>query len=289
MGGMRIALAVCALALLAAGTACGERTEPTGATVRIYPVTVQGAAERPTAVAEAPHRIVPLGPGPHQILRALGLDHRIVSVDDSLVGLPLVAQIKKARPDLIVASSDVDPLDLARARSATNAAVYVTPDSSLDDVTRTIGDIGLLTGRPVAARRVTAAIERDRRQVASRLSGSPAIPTFIDVGNFSTIGSRSLLGSIVEAAKGTDVAGPTPDQGPFPLKRLASLDPKAYVALSSGGTTLAQLRSNHMTKKLAAVRAGRFGIVPSRLAQPGPDVGKALLAVARILHPDDFR
>ena len=42
-------------------------------------------------------------------------------------GLPLVAQIKKARPDLIVASSDVDPHDLERARSATNAAVFTAP------------------------------------------------------------------------------------------------------------------------------------------------------------------
>ena len=173
---MRIALATCALALLAAGTACGERTEPTGAGVPIYPVTVQGAAEHPTALAETPRRIVPLGPGPHRILRALGLERRTVTVDDSLVGLPLVAQIKKARPDLIVASSDVDPLDLARARSATNAAVYVTPDSSLGDVERAIGDVGLLTGRPVAARRVTAGIQRDRRQVTERFERHPRGP-----------------------------------------------------------------------------------------------------------------
>src|SRR4029079_470546 len=105
----------------------------TGAGGRIFPVTVQGAAEGPTALAETPQRIVPLGRGLHQILRALGLEPRTVTVDDSLVGLPLVAQIKKARPDLIVASTDVDPLDLARARSATNAAVYVTPDRSCGD------------------------------------------------------------------------------------------------------------------------------------------------------------
>src|SRR5439155_27385342 len=42
VGGVRTAAAVLgALALLAAGTACGERTEPTGAVVWIYPVTVQ--------------------------------------------------------------------------------------------------------------------------------------------------------------------------------------------------------------------------------------------------------
>src|SRR5439155_26545353 len=45
MGGVRTttALMLCAVALLLAGTACGERKEPTGAVVRIYPVTVQGS------------------------------------------------------------------------------------------------------------------------------------------------------------------------------------------------------------------------------------------------------
>jgi ABC-type Fe3+-hydroxamate transport system substrate-binding protein len=285
---MRTALAACALALLTAGTACGERTEPTGASVPIYPVTVQGAADRPTAVTKMPHRIVPLGPGPRQILKALGLQRRIVTVDDSLVGLPLVAQVRKAHPDLIVASADVDPLDLARARSTTHAAVYVTPDSSLDDVTRAIGDVGLLTGRPVAARRVTASIERVRQEIAQKLSGAPVVPTFVDLGGFNTIGSRSLLGDIVKAAKGRNVAGPSPEQGPFPLKSLVALDPQVFLTTSGAGTTLADLRANRVVKKLAAVRSGRFGIVPSKLVQPGPGVGKALAAVARILHPDAF-
>ena len=98
---MRIAIAICALALLAAGTACGERAEPTGAGVQSYPVTV-GA--RPRGRPRWPRRrsgSSRSGAGPHQILRALGLQPRTVTVDDSLVGLPLVAQIKKARPDLI--------------------------------------------------------------------------------------------------------------------------------------------------------------------------------------------
>jgi ABC-type Fe3+-hydroxamate transport system substrate-binding protein len=285
---MRPALAAAALALLLAGTACGQRSEPTGPAVRVFPATVQGVAEGPTVVAKAPQRIVPLGPGPRQILRALGLGSRIVTVDDSLVGLPLVAQIRKAHPDLIVASSDADPLDLARARSATHAAVYVTPESSLADIERGIGDIGLLTGRPVVARQVAAAIESTRNRIATKLSGSPVVQTFVDLGGFTTVGSRGLIGDIVSNARGSDVAGPSPEQGPFPLKRLAQLDPKAYVVVSNNGPTLTQLRANRLTKKLAAVRSGRFGVVPARLVQPGPDVGKALVAIAHILHPDTF-
>ena len=285
---MRPALAATALALLFAGTACGQRSEPTGPAVRVFPVTVQGVAEGPTVVAKAPQRIVPLGPGPRQILRALGLGNRIVTVDDSLVGLPLVGQIRKAHPDLIVASSSADPLDLARARSATHAAVYVTPESSLADIERGIGDIGLLTGRPVVARQAAAAIESTRSRIAAKLSGSPVVRTFVDLGGFTTVGSRGLIGDIVSNARGSDVAGPSPEQGPFPLKRLAQLDPKAYVVVSTNGPTLTQLRANRLTKKLAAVRSGRFGVVPARLVQPGPNVGKALVTIAHILHPDAF-
>src|SRR5204862_450154 len=118
VGRMRTAVLCGAAALLVAGTACGERKEPTGPLVQVYPVTVQGAGERPAVVGGVPHRIVPLGPGPRMILKSLGLQSRIVKVDDSLVGLPLVAQIRHAKPDLIVAAADTDPLDLARARSS---------------------------------------------------------------------------------------------------------------------------------------------------------------------------
>ncbi|MGB2875870.1 MAG: ABC transporter substrate-binding protein [Gaiellaceae bacterium] len=284
-----IALLAAAGALLALGTACGERKEPTGALVPIYPVTVQGASERPAVLRSVPRRIVPLGPGPRRILRALGLERRTIVVNDSLVGLPLVAQIRRARPDLIVASSETDPLDLTRASSATHAAVYVEPDRSLRDVERAIDEIGLLTGQPVAARKVTASIEQARRRIASRLSGYPVVPAFVDLGSFNTVGSRSLLGDLVNDARGSDIAGASPEQGPFPLRRLLQLDPQAYITTSDSGTTLARLRAGRTTKRLRALHNGRFGTIPAGMVAPGPEVGAALERVAKILHPDAFR
>lgn len=274
--------------LLLAGTACGERKEPTGAKVRIYPVTVQGAGERPTILRAAPHRIVPLGPGPRRILRALGLQKRMATVNDDLVGLPLVGEIRRAHPDLIVASEDADPLDLARASSATHAAVYVEPGESLDGVERGIDEIGLLAGRPVAARRLSAAISRARRRVAARLDGYPQATVFIDLGSFGTVGSRTLLGDLVVEARGKDIAGAAPEQGPFPLRELVKANPDVYLTTSDSGTTLASLRGNRLTKRLEAVRKGRFGILQAKLVVPGPNVGSALVEVAKILHPDAF-
>ena len=287
---MRVSLlAGAALVLLLAATACGERKEPTGALVQVFPVTVQGGGDHVTVVASAPRRIVPVGPGPRQILNALGLRKRIVTVNDTLVGLPLVGEIRRAKPDLIVASGDTDPLDLARARAATHAAVYVEPSSSLDDVVEAIGDIGLATGRPTRARKLTAAIQARRRAVARELAGTGVVTVFVDNGDFSTISTRSLLGALVTEANGRSVAGPSPEQGPFPLRRLLGLDPDLYLATAGSGRTLKQLRSRTGARRLRSVRTGHFAILPRDASVAGTHVGRSLEEVARLLHPDALR
>jgi iron complex transport system substrate-binding protein len=287
VGRVRAALlAAVACVLLLAGTACGERAEPTGALVQSYPVTVQGGGDRATVVRSAPKRIVPVGPGPTAVLERLGLGKRVIKVNDTLVGLPLVGAIRHARPDLIVASSDTDPLDLARARSATGAAVYVESSNSLGDVVGAIGDIGLLTGKPVDARRLTARIETQRQAVAKEVADKPLVTAFVDTGGFSTISSRSLLGNLIELAHGASVAGASPEQGPFPLSRLAQVDPDVYLATAGSGRTLHQLRRQAALRKVKAVRTGRFAVLPADASVAGPGVGHALQQIARILHPD---
>lgn len=283
---MRLALLTVAAVLLLAGTACGQRSEPTGALVQSFPVTVQGGGDRPTVVQSAPKRIVPVGAGPKAVLESLGLGRRVVEVNDTLVGLPLVGAIRHARPDLIVASSETDPLDLARARSATGADLYVEPASSLDDVVQAIGEIGLITGTPVQARKLTTAIESRRRAVAKRVAGAPVVTAFVDTGDFSTISSRTLLGDLLERARGRSVAGPSPEQGPFPLRRLVTLDPDVYLATAGSGRTLQQLRAHALVRRLRAVHQGRFAVLPPEATVAGPQVGQALEAIARILHPD---
>jgi ABC-type Fe3+-hydroxamate transport system substrate-binding protein len=283
---MRLALLPLAFVLLLAGTACGERSEPTGALVQSYPVTVQGASDKPTVVDAAPKRIVPIGAGPKAVLRGLGLNRRTVAVDDTLVGLPLVDAVRRAKPDLIVASAETDPLDLARARSATHAAVYVEPGSSVGNVVQAIGDLGLLTGRAVQARRLTARIEAKRQAVAKAVAGSPLVSVFVDSGGYSTISTRTLLGDLIELAHGKSVAGASPEQGPFPVTRLRELDPDAYLATAGSGVTLKELRARAGVKRLRAVRSGHFAILPPEATVPGPQVGDALEQVERILHAD---
>lgn len=283
------AVALVAAFLLAAGAACGERSEPVGQLSEQFPVTVQGAGDTATVERRAPRRIVPIGGGPRRILDTLGLRSRTIRVNDSLVGLPLVGEIRRARPDLIVAAGDTDPLDLSRAQKATHAAVYVEPSSSLDEVVEAIGDIGLLTGRPLQARKLTAAIEAQRRTLARELGAVPVTTVFVDTGGFATVPARSLLGDLIREARGRSVGGASPEQGPFPLKRLRQLDPDVYLATSDSLVTLRELRRKPGARRLRAIREGRFGIVPPLASLSGPDVGKALEEIARILHPDAVR
>ena len=295
MGSRRNALVVaaaCAVVSLAPG--CGERDEPTGPALSDYPVVVDGVGG-PVELTREPRRIVTLTRAAAGLVRALGAEARIVAFpaqrdEGTEQGpVPPVSAMKALAPDLIVASPATDPDGLARIAAATGAPVYVAPDRSLRDVERSFSELGLLLGRPLAARRVVDAIEGTRERVARAIAGRRRVSVFVDTGFFVTVSDRTLLGDLIRLAGGRNVAGDAVDPGPFDLRKLARLDPDLYLATSDSGTSLADLRRQRLTRKLSAVRAGRFEIVPVELVQPGRRIARGLALLAHLLHPDAFR
>ena len=120
----RVALAAVAGALLLGATACGERSEPTGADAGLYPVTVQ-SGDRPLVVAHPATRIAALDKATEDIVGALGAGSRVVvHAPENRIDF---AALKRAKPDLIVASQGADEHDLSRAGSLTHAQVYLAP------------------------------------------------------------------------------------------------------------------------------------------------------------------
>ena len=301
--------AVAVLALLAVLTAaCGERTEPTGALEQPYPVTVQGAGERPTVAQAQPERIVALDPGAAELVIALGARDRLVGIPAgvrrgngprqapgaavqvvSRNGQVQVDEVAALEPDLIVATPGMDLIDLARAQRESGAALYVQPSSSVDDVMRATLELGFLVGEPVTARRVAEQIRADVATVEDTIAGLPSRTTFVDTGFFIPAPERSLLGDLVRRAGGRSIAGETPSPEPFPLERLRRSNPQVYLATSESQVTLEDLRANPATADLGAVRRGRFAIIQSELAnRPGPRVGRALKQIAAALYPNAF-
>jgi iron complex transport system substrate-binding protein len=300
---------VAGVAALLSVTGCGERSEPLGELEQPYPVTVQGVGEQPAVLQGKPERIVALDPGSAELVIALGARDRLVGIPGGVKQGPgprmaspeavqvvspnlavRVDEVAALEPDLLVATSLTDQLDLARAQRETGAAVYVQPSSSIADLLRATLELGFLVGQPVEARAVASRIRSEVAAVEERVADSPMTATFVDTGFFVTVPLRSLLGDFVARARGESVTGDTPGAEPIPVSRLRRLDPEVYLATSNSGVNLRSLRRDPRTAELTAVENARVVVLPSDLVQhPGPYVAQALERVARALHPDAFR
>ena len=122
-----------------------------------------------------------------------------------------------------------------------------------------------------------------------RSHATPIVNVFVDTGLMTTAPDQSLIGDVIREAHARNVAGDTAEAGPVDPTELARLDPDVYVVTSDTMTTLADLRMNPQTRRLRAVREGRFVVLDERLLGPGPRIGDGLVQVARLLHPDAFR
>jgi cobalamin transport system substrate-binding protein len=280
----RVAVAVCAAALLVGASACGERSEPTGADSGLYPVTIT-TGDRPITISEPARRIAVLDATSEQIVRGLGAGSRIVAATQSIA----LDTLRRAKPDLIVASDSVNERDLSRIAAATHADVYLAPGDSIRQVERAITQLGLLTGTPVQARKLVRRVERKQRAVDAALAATPIVDVFVDTGLMTTPPDQSLIGDVIREARARNVAGDAAEAGPVDPAELARLDPDIYAVTSDTKTTLADLRRNPQTRRLRAVRQGRFVVLDADLLVPGPQIGEGLDQVARLLHPNAFR
>jgi ABC-type Fe3+-hydroxamate transport system substrate-binding protein len=260
------ALGIATLALL---TGCGERSEPTGKTAPLYPVTIEQGNGSPLVLEQRPQLVVATTPAAAELLSAI--EGKDVSPSTSTTGADLVVTTPEG--EHVVAT----------------APVYTAAVNSIHDVERSLTELGLLLDRPLLARGLVDRIESKRTLVRTRLGPAKPVTVFVDTGFFITPPAQSLVGDLVRQAGGKDVAGAHPPAGPFDVRTLRRLDPDYYIATSESGVTYHDLRHDPRTRRLRAVKLHHFAIVPSRLVQPSPEIGSGLLAIARVLHPDAFR
>lgn len=263
--GAAAAIAVAALLLL---TGCGQRSEPTGAKVDLYPVTVQQPSSSSIVLEHEPRSVVALTPQAATLL-------------SSILGRTVTSQPSPGKAELVV----ITPESLSKR----TRRVYVAPDESISDVERALTELGLLLDRPIRARQLVAQVEKKRRFVRRRVRGVKPVTVFVDTGFYTTVSNDTLLGDLIDEGGGKNIAGRAPQPGPFPVRTLIKLDPDYYLATADSGTKLADLKRNPRLRQLKAVKEGHFAILASKVLEPGAQVGDELLAIARYLHPDAFR
>ena len=195
------AFVVAALLLL---TGCGQRSEPTGTKVDLYPVTVDQPGGPPIVLAQKPASVAALTPQAATLL-------------SSVLGQTVEPERSPGKAELVV----ITPESLNKR----TPRVYVAPDESISDVERALTELGLLLDRPIRARQVVANIESKRKSVRAHLRGVDPVSVFVDTGFFTTASTNSLLGDLIKEAGGKNIAGAAPQPGPFPVRTLRKLNP----------------------------------------------------------------
>jgi iron complex transport system substrate-binding protein len=232
-------------------------------------------------MAVAPKRVAVLDREGMRILQALGVN---ATLGADANGNPKRTLLRNLKPDLVVAGPSSAPLQLRRLHDAVPAPIYVASGESIAAVKRSILELGLLTSTPVRARQVVAGISAAQAQVAPAKDAAQEPTVFVDLGFFTSAGEQTLVGDLLRAVGGRNVIGAGGDPGPLDVAHLARLDPQIYLASSDSETTLEELRKDPVLRKVAAIRSGRFAIVPADLLEPGPQIREALLQLSAAIH-----
>jgi len=180
IGGL-VAIAALALGL----AACGGDAEPLGGAAAggadaTFPVTVTGG-NGPVTITDRPERVVSLSPTATEMLFAIGAGEQVLAVDDqsnhpseaprtALSGFqPNIEAIANYRPDLVVASDDINGLVDGLGRLG--VAVLLLPAAAdLDDVYDQIDALGKATGRTAGAAEVVGGM---RTRIDAAVAGLP--------------------------------------------------------------------------------------------------------------------
>ncbi len=190
------------------------------------------------------------------------------------------------RPDLVVVSEYTDAdflhlLEKSGLRSHTLSGL-----ETLAGIRAAILDLGRAVGTPEAAARLTARFDAVLAELRRRLARE-ARPRVLYWGDPYTAGAGTAIGSLVEAAGGTNVAREMGLHGIVPLagEKAFAVDPDVFLVTQGSGAATA-LRAHPLLSRTRAVREGHVVEMPNRLVVTLSDrAADAAWWLASRLHP----
>ncbi len=297
--------------------ACGPAAAPAPSTVPVtasptaaapaFPATITDFQNRSVTVPKRPDRIVSIGPSITEFVFALGAGARVVGTDDfsdepaAAKGLEKVGGIKvnfekvvSLRPDLvlIVKFSDGTIEKLASA----GLLVLVVDPQTAGDVARTATLLGRAVGAEgeALARDIQKKVDDVRAKTAAATS-KPRVYHEIDASDptkIFTVGPGSYIADLIDIAGGVNIAAKAASAYPqLSAEEILRADPEVIVlAAADYSAKPDQVSARAGWSVISAVKNKRIGtIAPNLINRPGPRVGEAADAYARIVHPELYR
>lgn len=304
--GAAVAVAA-AMAVAAAGTAACGREDPrarAGTTVRD---SAGEPNERGTGARYS--RIISLVPAVTETLFAIGAGERVVGVSsfDNFppeveklpeVGAlldPDIERIATLRPDLVIVYAT--QAELRAQLESMGIPVYEYRHAGLDDVMRTIVELGSLLGLSGNAEALRSRLEARLDAVRASVSGLDHPRTLLvfgrnpgGVGGVLASGGDGFLADLLEVAGAENVFGAVRRESlPATTEAVLASAPEVIVELLPHGSGVELQRQAEDAWRLApalpAVRDGRVRVlVGDEFVVPGPRVADAADALARAIH-----
>ena len=278
--------------------------------VTVLLCTLSSGAQQP----RAPQRIISIIPALTEMLFAIGAGPRVVAVgsfDDyppevkklERVGAlldPDLERILSLKPDLVTVYGS--QADLQRQLDRAGIPTFQYRHAGLDDVSKTILDLGTRVGQPKEAEALTRGIQQHLDRIRQRVSGRPRPRTLIVFGRevlalrgIYASGGYGFLHDMLTAAGGDNVFADVQRESVQATSELIlARRPDVIVELRIGDMPPDQQKKEievwNRLSSVPAVQSGRVDfLTDARTVVPGPRVAEGTELLARALHPDGFK
>lgn len=259
-------------------------------------------------------RIVSLVPALTEMLFAIGAGSQVIAVSsydefprtvDALprVGAlldPDVERILALHPDLVLTYSSQNALEAQLSRAGIKTFPY--HHGGVAGVLKAMRDLGAVTGHEAAAEREARNIQIQLDAVQTRVRSHARLQTLLvfsrqpqSLQQMYVSGGTGFLDDILRIAGGENVFRDVPQESVQPShETLLARAPEVIVEIHAKGMmTTADLEGERTLwstlASIPAVRDGRLHFLEgSYLVVPGPRMGLAAEALARVLHPEAF-
>ncbi len=298
----RLAIFVVLVSLFSLFTGCQPQSQP-----GIYTDDMG----REVGLKEIPQRIVSHVPSITEIFFALGVEAKVVGVDDysdypeeakakpkvgSFWG-PSVEKIVDLKPDLVLTNGSDKQL-MIQLDSLGIIYIVINP-KDIEAILKDIELLGKVTGAERRAKAVVKDMQDRIARVTARVKDAPRVKTFYtfattDLNNPWTAGPGSFIDALITMAGGENIAAKVlAPYAQFSIEEVVSSDPAIIIVDASMGsavTPLEEIRQHPVWRQMTAVKQNRVYPIDGDLVnRSGPRIVQGLEEIAQIIHPELFK
>ena len=264
-------------------------------------------AGRRVSLPERVDRVISLAPNLTEIVFAVGAGDRLVGnttycdypaeakpiakVGDSLQ--PSLERIIALRPQVVLISTASQLEVFTQQLRNQNIAAFVTDPHNLEDVFRSIEQIGQILGQTEQANLLVKKLRERTSAVEKLVQDAKPVRVFYQASEepLYTVGRDAYITDMIRRAGAVSVTADVPGAWPRYSKESAlAAKPEAIILPTGGSMGAANSSVTDALRNSPAALAGRvYKIDGDYLARPGPRLIDGFEAMARALHPEAFK